>query len=444
MTDRRKLLENPYRPGAGYRPPHLAGRSVQQDHFRRLLRQGFSTENILVTGLRGMGKTVFLDSLRQISGEERWLWVGNDLSESSSLSEERLTLRILTDIAQAFSEVFGGAHGESNADRKEQQEHADNSYTFEVLRAIYERSPGLPSDKLKAVLSKLGSLVTKARLAGIVFAYDEAQCLSDHADSKEFPMSMLIETIASLQRRDGIAPYVLVLSGLPQVFDALTETRAYTERMFHVMNLERLSREETLAAITTPLKPLMPPLVVSKELITKAADLTGGYPYLIQFIGKELIDQLLENGGVLSAQNFPAPEMLDRLDAGLFASRWNRTSDRQRTFLQFIATAHLRDSADFSAHEIVQAGAEAQGFTNAQANQMLQGLCDRGLLYRTRHGRYAFTVPMSEIMIQRRMRRVQDVEESWAVVTDVKPVVGADANIQANGQRRSRGWSWFK
>jgi hypothetical protein len=58
--DRRKLIENPYRPGAGHTPPFFAGQSKEQEYFRRLLRQNFATENILITGLRGMGKTTLL------------------------------------------------------------------------------------------------------------------------------------------------------------------------------------------------------------------------------------------------------------------------------------------------------------------------------------------------------------------------------------------------
>ncbi len=443
--DRRKLLENPYRPGAGHPPPHLAGRTLQQDHFRRLLRQGFSTENILITGLRGVGKTVLLDSLRRIAGQDGWLWIGNDLSESSSLSEERLALRVLTDISEAFIAAIGAREGQNGmangtAGGAKPPEGEDLSYTFEALKSIYERAPGLPSDKLKTVLSRLGSLVTKARVSGMVFAYDEAQCLADHAEKNEYPMSMLVETIATLQRRDGVAPCLLVLSGLPQVFDSLTETRTYTERMFHVMRLERLSRDETLAAIATPLKPMMPPLTVSKDLLAKAADLTGGYPYLIQFFGRELVDQLLANGGVLAASDFPSPDVLDRLDAGLFASRWNRTTERQRLFLGIIAGRPATDTVDFSAHEIVLAGADEHGFNNAQANQMLLALCERGLVYRTRHGRYAFTVPMSEAMIRRRLRSEDDVERSWAGPAG-RPSVGGTA---PEAQRRARGWTWFR
>ena len=431
------MMENPYRPGAGHMPPFLAGRGKEEEHFRRLLRQNFATENILITGLRGMGKTVLLAHLKQLAEAAGWIWVGNDLSESSSLSEERLALRILTDISESLGRVL-------NSSEKEQGESTNAS--FEALKNMYEFTPGLPSDRLRNVLQRLGSLVKSAKARGIVLAYDEAQCLKDRADHNEFPMSMLIETIASLQRKTGTTQYLLVLCGLPQAQDALTEARTYTERMFNVITLERLSRADTHAAFVTPLKSLMPPLCISRELIDKAVDMTHGYPYLIQFFGKELVDELVQNGGTLPANKFPSSSVLNRLDSGLFAARWNKTTDKQREVLNIIACRPAESSIDFSAQEIAEQSVGE--LTNGQATQMLQALTERGLLYRTRHGRYAFTVPMSEIMILRRMRDVGRVEDSWLM-----PPLGHQNGAFAHGTEGIRPedpatsrkrWRWLR
>lgn len=445
--DRRKLIENPYRPGAGHPPPYLAGRMNEQDFFRRLLRQGFTTQNILVTGLRGFGKTVLLDQLRRLAEADGWLWVGNDLSESSSLSEERLALRILTDLARAFSDRMSQVAVKSTDKLSELNANA-GAMTFDALKAHYERSPGLPSDKLKAVFQRAGAVINRAQLAGLVIAYDEAQCLSDHAERNEFPMSMLIETVASLQRQDGSTPCLLVLSGLPQVFEQLTETRTYTERMFHVMTLDRLSRQDSNLAIRSPLSKLSPPLHATEGVIEKAVDLSGGYPFLIQFFGKELVDGLMNNGGVLHEDQFPDPACMERLDAGLFAARWNKTTDRQREFLRLIASRG--ESLDFSAQEISARSASDAQMTNAQCSQALQALVDRGILYRTRHGRYAFTVPMSEAMILRRMQADDLIEQSWVsaprspVDGDLSASVDQARSAVATSGKAKRFRKWFK
>src|SRR5688572_23702822 len=94
------LFQNPFRPGAGHAPPYLAGRTEEQEELRKVLSQKVITQNLQVTGLRGVGKTVLLESFQPISVHMGWLWVGTDLSESASLTEERLATRILADISR--------------------------------------------------------------------------------------------------------------------------------------------------------------------------------------------------------------------------------------------------------------------------------------------------------------------------------------------------------
>lgn len=471
--DYHHVIENPYRPGAGHSPPFLAGRQREQRHFERILRQDFATENILITGLRGFGKTVLLEDLRKMAEDEGWLWVGNDLSESSSLSEERLALRILTDLSHAIGRVltegdntpppaadnsfdhhdpdaydaradYGSVEPEPNCQGPSYQEpvHQETS-TFDALKSMYECTPGLASDRLKAVLARLGSVVNSSHARGIILAYDEAQCLGDHAERNEFPMSMLVETIASLQKQSGISPCILVLSGLPQVFDSLTSTRTYTERMFHVMHLDRLSRDDSYSALKTPLDQLSPRLNCHEDLIAKVVSLTGGYPYLIQFFGRELVDALVRGGGVLDVDDFPNEDVMERLDAGLFSARWNRTTNRQRAVLRIIAERDPGAERDFSAQEIADLSEKYDDLElgSAQARQVLVSLCDRGLLYRTRHGRYAFTVPMSETMILRRLRLEQDTSSRLLGTShQAEPIEDA----KRTRRTRSRVWEWFR
>jgi AAA ATPase domain len=443
------LIENPYRPGAGHAPPFLAGRLAEQHHFKRLLHQSSITENVLITGLRGYGKTVLLDHMRQLAEKANWLWVGNDLSESSSLTEERLALRILTDLAQALALKLGldtdhGGSASGRLSQKIEQLHRGefDAFTFDALKSQYEQTPGLPSDRMRAVLARVTGLVQKMRMSGIILAYDEAQCLSDRAEHNEFPMSMLVETVAALQRKSGLSSCLLILCGLPQVFDALTATRTYTERMFHVMSLERLSRDDTWAAIMTPIALLIPPLNAPPALIDKVVQLTGGYPYLIQFFGREVVDQMLENGGTLSADKFPSVSSFERLDSGLFSARWNRTTDKQRDLLGLIARRPRELGTDFSAREL-ELLREPDDDVTGSLNQQLAALCDRGMLYRTRHGRYAFTVPMSEAMILRRLRREDDVAASWE--QDEPKVTSAPPPIMEKVKpERARKRGWFR
>src|SRR5438128_3429062 len=104
-----KLMEaamsNPFRPGAGHPPPFLAGREDQRREFGRMLEQQPVMTNLILTGLRGVGKTVLLETLKPTAILHRWLWAGTDLSESASLSEERMAVRILADLAPLMAKV---------------------------------------------------------------------------------------------------------------------------------------------------------------------------------------------------------------------------------------------------------------------------------------------------------------------------------------------------
>ena len=126
-------------------PPYLAGRDQEKKDFARLLDQTEILENMVLTGLRGVGKTVLLDTLKPIALKEKWLWVGTDLSEAASVSESKLALRLMTDLSVVTS---GIRLGESDlrsigfvAKKTEQ------TLDFQMLFDVYEATPGLVSDK---------------------------------------------------------------------------------------------------------------------------------------------------------------------------------------------------------------------------------------------------------------------------------------------------------
>ncbi len=98
MNSRNAQFTNPFRPGAGHMPPYLAGRTSEHEEVRRILDQTIILENVILTGLRGVGKTVLLETLKPLAREKGWLWAGTDLSESISINEETTALRLITDL----------------------------------------------------------------------------------------------------------------------------------------------------------------------------------------------------------------------------------------------------------------------------------------------------------------------------------------------------------
>ena len=406
-------FQNPFRPGAGHKPPYLAGRDGPIEEFRKLLGQTIILENVVITGLRGVGKTVLLDSLRPIAIELGWSWVGADLSESASISEERLVQRILADLSVATSTI---ELGESEAG--EMGFHADNRgesirIDFDVLTNVYQNTPGLVYDKLKAVLKFVWSHLRKTSSNGIVFAYDEAQNLTDHASKNEYPLSLMLDTFQSIQKED--IPFMLILAGLPTLQTKLVEARTFSERMFHTIILGSLNEEESREAIVKPFEQSGCPreLRLDDRSISLAIENSGGYPYFIQFICREIYDVFLQKHG--ESQPFLHPFMaslesiIRKLDADFFAGRWGRATDRQRDLMTI--AAHLDDgNREFTVQEIVEkskvlleTGVLEKSFNSSHVNQMLSTLQTAGLIYKNRHGRYSFAVPLMARFIMRQI-----------------------------------------
>ena len=192
---------NPFRPGAGHRPPYLAGRKSESNEFSRLLQQDVILENLILTGLRGVGKTVLLDTFKPLAISPGWRWVGTDLSESSSISEDRMVLRLLTDLSVVTAAFQVGEAHISGIGFNAPTERVTTSLDFPTLERIFNAQPGLASDKLKAVLEIVWQVVEGRNEPGLVFAYDEAQNLSDQAEKDQYPLSLLLDVFQSIQRK---------------------------------------------------------------------------------------------------------------------------------------------------------------------------------------------------------------------------------------------------
>ncbi len=304
-------FQNPFRPGAGHPPPFLAGRAAETEEFEKLLAQSPILENLVLTGLRGVGKTVLLDAFKPLAMREQWAWVGTDLSEAATLSEERIVLRLLADLSvhtaalpiasQSVKPIgFGQATKQVNV-------HLD----YAALDLIYKQTPGLPSDKLKQAVTIAAGAIARSGLEGIVFAYDEAQNLTDHAAKEQFPLSLLLDVFQSLQKQ-GL-PVMLLLTGQPTLFPKLVEARTFADRMFHLIFIDRLDHEQSRAAIEEPLADSDCPVRMDGASIEAIVELSGGYPYFLQFISREVFDVFLQGQTTV-----PVSELTRKLDTDFF------------------------------------------------------------------------------------------------------------------------------
>ena len=391
---------NPFRPGAGHQPPYLAGREAEKKEFSRLLKQQTILENMLLTGLRGVGKTVLLESLKPIATAERWIWVGADINEASSISEHNISTRLCTDLSLVTSHVVVSTAQTSTPGFASTPNTVETKLSYDTLMNIYSKTPGLPIDKLKCVIEFVWRVLARDNIArGIVFAYDEAQNLSDYSEKEQYPLSLLLDAFQSIQRKQ--IPAMLVLAGLPTLFPKLVEARTFSERMFRSLLLQSLSEEDSREAILRPIRDI-DAVKLSDNSVATVIKMSGGYPYFIQFICREVYDAFIirldkgEQGGV------PVREIREKLDTDFFAGRWARTTNRQRELLSTIANLENCDD-EFTVQEIVEKSKErnVRSFSSSHTNQMLAALGSQGLVFKSGHGRYSFSIPMLGNYIRR-------------------------------------------
>jgi hypothetical protein len=383
-------------------PPYLAGRVEESREFERLLEQDVILENLLLTGLRGLGKTVLLETFRPRAQEKGWLWVGADLSEAASITEENLAIRLLTDISLVTSGLSfnqAPATPAGFAGQAATSPPVVMDYTF--LKDLYDRTPGLVVDKLKACLLFASQQLSAVGRPKLVFAYDEAQNLRDHAKSFEFPLSVLLDVFQSIQRSD--CQFMLALTGLPTLLGKLVDARTYAERMFRVVTLDRLTDQESTDAVTKPVADANCPVRLTDESVSAIVREAGGYPYFIQFMCREVFDVFIQQ---VTAGSAPASVPIDaiqrKLDTDFFAGRWARATDRQRHLLLVVASLP-RPHGEFTIQEVVETGKAllTRPFSPSHVNQILSSLIDGGLVYKNRFGRYSLAVPMLDQFILR-------------------------------------------
>ncbi len=395
------IFENPFRPGAGHMPPYLAGRAEETNAFGALLRQQVIMQNLVLTGLRGVGKTVLLETFKPLAQQAGWLWVGTDMSEAASLTDERMATRLLTDLSIRTAALTLTSEAPALAFLPPRTESRRLDYDY--LQQLYQHTPGLHADKLKAVLEFAWECFRQQpSIKGLVFAYDEAQTMSDNAADREYPLSMMLDVFQSIQKK-GV-PFMLVLTGLPTLFPKLVEARTFAERMFRVLFLDHLTEGETRDAILKPIAAAGCPLRLSDPAIQEIHALSGGYPYFIQFICRELYDLAIQNLGQSNLPNLHDSfvGIVRKLDCDFFSGRWAKVTDRQRDLLT--AVAHLDNChQEFTVQEVVEVSATqlAKGFSSSRVSQVLVTLSEAGLVYKNRHGRYSFAVPMLKQFILR-------------------------------------------
>ena len=373
---------NPFAPGAGSRPPELAGRDdilkTAKIAFGRALL-GRNARSMMLLGLRGTGKTVLLNEIGRIAEGQGYFISKIEAPEHQSLArllypEMRKVLRALSTIEAAKQLAMRGLKGLRGF---------ASIFKIEVAGAEIgiEPEPGLAdSGDLQFDLPDLFSALGKAAQAGNkgwVLLIDEVQYLS------EPDLSALIVAIHRMSQ-EGL-PVIMVGAGLPQIARLAGEAKSYAERLFLFPGVDALDKASAGQAVEKPI--VDEDATISPDALAEIVTRTQGYPFFLQEWSSKAWDNA--DGPEITKQDVDNAytETIASLDDGFFRVRLDRLTPKETEFVKVMAT--LGDGP-YAMNDIAKIlGKKLSSLGPVRANTI-----SKGMIYSTEHGFLDFSVPL--------------------------------------------------
>jgi hypothetical protein len=383
-------VRNPFAPGAGQRPPELAGRDRELDAFDVVLERvarGRPERSLVLTGLRGVGKTVLLGELRSMALRAGW---GAGKVEARPDADLRRPLsaalhRALRDVAvrhrapDRVEEVLGVlkafALRTSPSDAKLRDRWQPGIDAPVVTGRADSGDIEIDLLELFSEVAELGRDVG----AGVAVLIDEMQ------DLRPDDVSALCAACHELSQ--SRAPLVVVGAGLPHLPSVLSASKSYSERLFRYMRIDRLDRTEADRALSVPAA--MEDAKFDDDALDALYTASGGYPYFIQAYGKAAWDAAPTSPITVKDVEMAAPDAEAELAVGFFGSRYERATPGEREYLR--AMADVADGSDVPVG--TAAVAEHLARKPSSLSPARDSLLKKGLVFSAQRGHIAFTVP---------------------------------------------------
>lgn len=389
--------DNPYTPNAGARPPALVGRDAQLEAFEVLLdrlRRGHTEQSLLITGLRGVGKTVLLGAFEERAREREWTTVEAEITKNVEfgLRMAQLARRALLQAAPKARWKDRGKRAAAVLKSFQLTVSPQGELTFglDVDAAEGLADSGSLGEDLTDVLVALGEAAQEQN-RGVVFLFDEVQFLS---------LAELEALIAALHKTvQRQLPITLVGAGLPQLPRLAGEAKSYAERLFQFPMIGRLSADEAARALTEPAAPMG--VEFTDEAVEAIVEYTEGYPYFLQEYGKLVWEQADESPVNLEDVRGTQEAVEAKLDSSFFRVRTDRVTDLELQYMRAMAELGPEPQAAKDVAQLMGRRSEQLGPTRSR-------LIEKGLLYTPAHGLAAFTVPQFD----RYMRRAHVLDAS--------------------------------
>ena len=392
-------IRNPYAPGAGQRPPELAGRDDQLRAFAVVLEriaQSKPERSIVLTGLRGVGKTVLLNALRSAAVRAHW-----GTGKLEARPDQRLRRPISAALHVAVREL---GHPKSE----------DVDYVLGVIKAFAQREAATntrlrdrwnPGIDVAAVTGRADSGDIEIDLVELFtdvggLAADVGRGVSIFIDEMQdlAPEDISALCAACHEISQSGLPVIVVGAGLPHLPAVLSASKSYSERLFKYSRIDRLDRSSADLALQSPAKD--EGAEFHEDALEAMYAATGGYPYFIQAYGKVAWDSA--PGSPITGEDIrvAAPEAEAELAVGFFGSRYERATPGEREYLRAMADAAQIVDQDARGPDLD----DSESVTTASVAAVLDrkpqslsvardALLKKGLIYSAERGRIAFTVP---------------------------------------------------
>src|SRR5688572_28100645 len=377
-------IRNPYAPGAGQRPPELAGRDEQLQAFDVVLERvvkGRPERSLVLTGLRGVGKTVLLNALRSAAVRRRW-----GTGKLEARPDQGLRRPLSSALHQAVREL-----GHTDPDSVD--------HVLGVIKAFAHRDAGAGA-KLKDQWSPgIDAPVVRGRADSGDIEIDLVELFTDvgglAADVGK-GIAVFIDEMQDLGPDDVSAlcaacheisqtglPVIVVGAGLPHLPAVLSASKSYSERLFSYQRIDRLAREAADRALAAPAAD--EDAAFHPEALAAMYDATGGYPYFIQAYGKAVWDLAPRSPITAADVAVAAPEAESELAVGFFGSRYERATPGERDYLMAmadVALAQAGSGADVEGDAVLSADvAAALGKKPQSLSPARDSLLKKGLVY---------------------------------------------------------------
>jgi hypothetical protein len=386
-------IRNPYSPGAGTPPPELAGRTKLLENVRiswRRLKVGNPAKSVLLVGLRGVGKTVLLDQMRNDAEADGVHTVRTETPEGRSLPgvlapQLRLALLRLSNAEHAKAIALRALRGLAGFVKGLKAKFGDIEVGLDMEPEVGLADNGDLELDLTALLEVVGRAAKAANTALLIFI-DELQYI------KEDGFAALISALHRCAQQK--LPVSVIGAGLPHLRGQAGKAKSYAERLFDFPDVGALSQDAAKRALMKPANDLG--VDFSPEALDEIIAQTHSYAYFIQEWGKQAWNTATVSPITVADVRAAATQAIAALDEGFFRVRFDRLTPMEKRYLRAMAAlgAGPHRSGDV---------ADSFGRSVNKLAPLRNGIIGKGMIWSPNHGDTAFTVPLFDEFMQRIM-----------------------------------------